>query len=434
MKDGIAGEYAMIDIKLIRDDPASIEGSLRRRNSTEDSFATLATIQRLDSEWRGIKKEEDGLRAERNRLSMAINDKKKRGEDAGGEIIRSGEVAKRIKDISIETATLEDQISSNALALPNPPHGSVPEGQDASANAVVREHGKAEKRSGDVLSHYDIAHKTGIIDFERGVKLAHHRFSILKGDMAKLERALINFMLSVQTSRGYLEIAPPYLVNTKTMTGTGQLPKFKEELYKCADDDLWLIPTAEVPLTNMYSGEILEEKDLPIKLTAYTPCFRREAGAYGKDIKGLIRQHQFNKVELVKLVHPQTSFQELESLTKDAERILELLGLPHRVIELCTGDLGFSSAKTYDLEVWMPSQDCYREISSCSNCTDFQARRANIRFRGQDGPELVHTLNGSGLAIGRTLIAILENHQEDKKTVVIPEVLRDFMGQETMEF
>ncbi len=424
----------MLDIKLIRENPALAEASLRRRHYKEDAHAALAKIRELDSQWRDIKKEEEELRAERNRLSQQINEKKKRKEEPGAEIARSGEIAKRIKDISMETTTLEEQIGVHLLMLPNIPHESVPEGHDSTCNPVVRECGTPQKKSADVLAHHELAQSSGIIDFERGVKLAHHRFAVLKGDVAKLERALVNFMLSVHSSRGYLEVAPPYLVNTKTMTGTGQLPKFKEELYRCADDDLWLIPTAEVPVTNIYSGEVLDEKDMPMKLTAYTPCFRREAGAYGKDIKGLIRQHQFNKVELVKFAHPQTSFQELEGLTKDAERILELLGLPYRVIELCAGDLGFASAKTYDIEVWMPSQDCYREISSCSNCTDFQARRAGIRFRGQKGMEFAHTLNGSGLAVGRTMIAILENFQEDRKSVVLPRALRDFMGQETLEF
>jgi seryl-tRNA synthetase len=274
-----------------------------------------------------------------------------------------------------------------------------------------------------------------MIDFERGVKLAGHRFSVLKGKVAKLERALINFMLNVQTSSGYTEFITPYLVNTKTITGTGQLPKFEHDQYKIHEEELWLIPTAEVPLTNLYSDEVLEESSLPLKLCAHTPCFRREAGEYGKDIRGLIRQHQFNKVELVKIAHPDRSFDELESLTKDAEKILQLLKLPYRVVELCTGDLGFSAAKTYDIEVWIPSQEKYREISSCSNCTDFQSRRANIKFRDSKGAlELTHTLNGSGLAVGRTLIAILENFQEDKKKVIIPEVLREFMGEEKIEF
>jgi seryl-tRNA synthetase len=424
----------MLDIRLIREDFATAEASLRRRNYHEDAHAALSKIRELDEQWRNVKKEEEELRAERNRLSQQINEKKKAGAGAESEISRSGEVAGRIKDISLETTTLEEQINVHLLMLPNVPHESVPEGHDASCNPVVRTCGEPAKSSRDVLSHYELAQKSEMIDFERGVKLAHHRFAVLKGDIAKLERALVNFMLSVHVSRGYSEIAPPYLVNTRTMTGTGQLPKFKEELYKCGDDDLWLIPTAEVPVTNLYSGEILDEGRLPIRLTAYTPCFRREAGAYGKDIKGLIRQHQFNKVELVKFVHPQTSYRELEGLTKDAERILELLGLPYRVIELCAGDLGFASAKTYDIEVWIPSQDAYREISSCSNCTDFQARRANIRFRGAKGLEPVHTLNGSGLAVGRTLIAILENFQEDKKTVIVPKALQDFMGQETIEF
>jgi seryl-tRNA synthetase len=424
----------MIDIRLIRENPALAEASLHRRHYKEDAHAVLATIKELDMQWRGIKKEEEDLRAERNRQSQLINEKKKRGEGAEAEIARSGEIAKRIKEISTETVTLEEQIGVNLLILPNIPDASVPDGHDATCNPVVRTCGKPQKGPDDVLPHHDLGERSGAIDFERGVKLAHHRFAVLRGDLAKLERALVAFMLSVHTSRGYTEIAPPYLVNTKTMTGTGQLPKFKDELYKCSEDDLWLIPTAEVPVTNLYSGELLEEKALPIKHASYTPCFRREAGAYGKDIKGLIRQHQFNKVELVKFAHPNTSFQELEGLTRDAERILELLGLPYRVIELCAGDLGFASAKTYDIEVWIPSQDTYREISSCSNCTDFQARRANIRFRGKSGPEYVHTLNGSGLAVGRTMIAILENFQEGRKTVAVPKVLQDFMGKETIEF
>ncbi|MDD5172089.1 MAG: serine--tRNA ligase [Candidatus ainarchaeum sp.] len=423
----------MIDIKLIRENPAIVEDSLHRRNYPEDVHALLKEIIELDTQWRGIKKEEEELRAERNKLSMQINDKKKKGEGAEKEIARSGDIAKRIKAIGVETATLEEQIKAQLLFLPNLPHESVPEGKDEKSNPEIRKWGEPKLGPKDVIDHHELGEKSGLIDFERGVKMAEHRFAVLSGPLAKLERAIVDFMLSVQVSRGYKEIAPPYLVSTKTMTGTGQLPKFKDELYK-TQDDLWLIPTAEVPLTNLYSGEVLEEKNLPLKLTAYTPCFRREAGAYGKDIRGLIRQHQFNKVELVKFVHPSRSFEELESLTKDAERILQLLELPYRVIELCTGDLGFASAKTYDLEVWLPSQNCYREISSCSNCTDFQARRANIKFRSKEGLEFVHTLNGSGLAVGRTMIAILENYQEDKKAVRIPKALQDFMGEETIRF
>lgn len=424
----------MIDIHAIRANPAIVEQSLRDRNYPEEAFTILSKVTEIDSEWRSIKKEEDQLRAERNKLSMKINAKKKAAENFDNEISRSGEVSKRIKDISMETATLEEQINNQLLLLPNFPHSSVPIGKDETSNPEIRKWGEPKKHSNDVLDHHTFGEKSKMIDFERGVKLAHHRFSVLYGDLAKLERALINFMLSIHTSRGYLEVSPPYLVNAKTMAGTGQLPKFREELYQCKDDDLLLVPTAEVPITNLYADEVLEEKFLPIKLTAYTPCFRREAGAYGKDIKGLIRQHQFNKVELVKFAHPTNSFHELEGLVKDAERILELLEIPYRVIELCTGDLGFASTKTYDIEAWIPSQDKYREISSCSNCVDFQARRANIRFRGPKGLEFVHTLNGSGLAVGRTMVAILENFQEDKKTIIIPKVLQDFMDQETIEF
>ncbi len=423
----------MLDIRIIRESPETVRKSLVARSAGEDTFALLDKILTMDKEWRNIKKEEEGLRAERNKLSFIINDRKKAGQNADAEMKRAGEIAARIKQISVETTALEDQTKAEMLMLPNIPDSTVPTGKDETSNPVVREWGEPQKQAGDVLDHHTLGEKSGLIDFERGVKLAEHRFAILYGPLAKLERALINFMLSVQASQGYREVAPPYMVNTKTAMGTGQLPKFRDELYK-TQDDLWLIPTAEVPLTNLYAGEILEEKLLPVKLTAYTPCFRREAGAYGKDIRGLIRQHQFDKVELVKFADPQASFDELEGLTKDAERILQLLGLPYRVVELCTGDLGFASAKTYDLEVWMPSQGRYREISSCSNCTDFQARRANIRFRGKGGVQFVHTLNGSGLAVGRTLIAILENCQEGKKTVAIPGALQDFMGQDTIEF
>ncbi len=423
----------MLDIKLIRDSPATIRAALENRNSSQDTFALLDKIAALDSQWRSIKKEEEVLRAERNKLSLIINERKKKGEKIDAEIARSGEIAARIKQTAIETSTLEDQIKIEALMIPNIPDASVPVGKDETCNPVIRKWGEPAKRSADVLDHHTLGEKSGMIDFERGVKLAQHRFSVLSGPMAKMERALINFMLSVQTSKGYKEYCPPYLVNTKTMTGTGQLPKFAEELYK-TQEDLWLIPTAEVPLTNLYSGEVIEEKSLPVKMTAYTPSFRREAGAYGKDIRGLIRQHQFDKVELVKISHPERSFEELESMTKDAENILQLLGLPYQVIQLCTGDMGFASAKTYDIEVWLPSQDRYREISSCSNCTDFQARRANIKFRNAKGLDFVHTLNGSGLAVGRTLVAILENYQEDKKTVLVPKALQGFMGQDSIEF
>lgn len=424
----------MLDIHTIRNNPETVQEALKKRDYPEQAFKTLEEIIELDVRWRNVKKEEEELRAERNSLSMKINEKKKAGEEAKDEIERSAGISKRIKEISVETEQLEEKRNDLLLQIPAIPHKSVPLGKDESENVEVRKWGEPKKKSTDVLSHDQIGEITGYIDFERGVKLAGHRFSVLKGPMARLERALINFMVSVQTKHGYTEIAPPYMVNTKAMQGTGQLPKFEDQLYKCRDDDLWLIPTAEVPLTNLYSDEVLDEKDIPVKLTAFTPCFRREAGEYGRDIKGLIRQHQFDKIEMVKFTNPEKSYEELESLTKDAERILELLEIPYRVIELCTGDLGFAASKTYDIEAWIPSQDTYREISSCSNFTDFQARRANIKFRSGKDLNYVHTLNGSGLAVGRTLIAILENYQEDKKTIVIPKVLRDFMGEEEIRF
>jgi seryl-tRNA synthetase len=415
--------------------PEAVQSALKNRNSPEETFVMLDKILELDKKWRAHKKEEEELRFELNKLSKQINEEKKAGRQAVEIIRKSGELSQRIKEISEQTKHFEQESHELLMFIPNIPHPSVPIGPDESANPEIRKWGEPKKTSKDVLSHYELAAKSEMIDFERGVKLAGHRFTVLKGHVAKLERALINFMLNVQTQSGYTEMLPPFIVNTKTITGTGQLPKFEHDQYKIHEEDLWLIPTAEVPLTNLYSGEVLEEAKLPIMVCAYTPCFRREAGEYGRDIRGLIRQHQFNKVELVKFAHPDRSFNELESLTADAEKILQLLELPYRVVELCTGDLGFSAAKTYDIEVWLPSQDKYREISSCSNCTAFQARRANIKFRDSLGAlELVHTLNGSGLAVGRTLIAILENFQEDKKTVVIPEVLREFMGTETIEF
>ena len=436
----------MIDINLIRKTPNILVTALKNRGQPTD---IVKKIGEIDEKWRALKKEEDELRAERNKLGLEISEAKKKGKgEKGGKdpkkgadnadklIKRSGDVSARIKEISAEVETLDTELKAIIMTIPNIPHSSVPIGKDETHNKEVRKWGVPKLNSKDVLPHDELGVKLGMIDFEAGVKLACHRFSVLKGPLARLERALVSFMLNVQTSRGYLEIAPPHLVNTKSMTGTGQLPKFEEDLYRCRDDDLWLSPTSEVQLTNLFAGEVLDEKLLPVKRTAYILCYRREVGAYGKDIKGLIRQHQFNKVELVKIAHPNNSFEELESLTRDAENILQLLGLPYRVIALCTGDMGFASAKTYDIEVWIPSQDKYREISSCSNCTDFQARRANIKFRNsQRAGELdfVHTLNGSGLAVGRTLIAILENYQ-DEDGIEIPEPLRDFMGMERIDF
>lgn len=422
----------MIDIRLVRENIELIEQSLINRNSSPEVMNILSHIKQIDSQWRTVKKEEELLRADRNRLSLTINEKKKKGESVDLEIKKSGEVATRIKQISVETSDFEAQIKGDLMLIPNIPDSSVPIGKDETQNPEIRKWGIPKKKSSDVLDHHTWGEMTKLIDFERGVKLSGHRFTVTYGQVAKLERALINFMLATHTKNGYLEVAPPYLVNTKTITGTGQLPKFKEDLYS-TQEDLWLIPTAEVPLTNLHSDEVLDEKSLPKKVTAYTPCFRREAGSYGKDIKGLIRQHQFDKVELVKFSTAHDSFNQLESLVLDAESILQKLELPYRVICLCTGDMGFASAKTYDIEVWLPSQDKYREISSCSNCTDFQSRRANIRYKTTTGEmKFVHTLNGSGLAVGRTLLAILENYQEDKKTVVVPKVLRDFMGTDSI--
>lgn len=316
------------------------------------------------------------------------------------------------------------------LNVPNIPHESVPIGKDETENVVVRTWGEPHEFDFPPLNHWDIAETHNIIDFDRASKIAGARFSLMRGYGARLERSLMNFMLDLNTSKGYTEVFPPILVNRESMTGTGQLPKFEAELFRIADPEFYLIPTAEVPVTNIHRNEILSESDLPIYYTAYTPCFRREAGSYGKDTRGLIRQHQFNKVELVKFVKPEDSYNELERLTNDAEDILQRLGLPYRVVALCTGDLGFSAAKTYDLEVWLPGQQKYREISSCSNFEDFQARRSNIRFKreGKKGTEFVHTLNGSGLAIGRTVVAILENYQQKDGSVVIPESLRGYMG------
>ena len=322
-------------------------------------------------------------------------------------------------------------MSAILLNVPNIPDKGVPAGSDESSNVEIRKCGEPQKGSKDALPNYEAA--KSLIDFERGAKLSGHRFVVLRGLASRLERALYCFMLDLQARNGYTELLPPFLVNAKTMTGTGQLPKFAEELYKCEGEDLYLIPTAEVPVTNLYAGEILDEAQLPMSFCAYTPCFRREAGSYQKDIKGILRQHQFDKVELVKITKPEDSPAALEKLTADAESVLQALNLPYRVVSLCAGDLGFSSAKTYDIEVWLPSQDRYREISSCSNCTDFKARRASIRFRRDGKTEFVHTLNGSGIAVGRTMIAIMENYQ-DENGFSIPAPLRDYMRCDRVEF
>jgi seryl-tRNA synthetase (EC 6.1.1.11) len=416
----------MLDIELLRKNPEFVKERLRLRR--EDYPRLVDEALRLDEERRSIIRELEALRAERNALSKEIGKRKSKGEQTAELEGKVKEIKEKIEDLEDKLSEVEEQLKRVMLSIPNIPHQSVPVGKDETENVEVRRWGVPRDFDFEPKAHYEIGEALGILDFERGASLAGSRFTVMWGWGAKLERALINFMLDFHTSRGYKEVWVPHLVKPEILEGTGQLPKFEEDLYFCERDSLYLIPTAEVPLTNLFRDTILEEKDLPIYLTAYTPCYRREAGAYGKDIRGIIRQHQFDKVELVKIVHPDTSDQELEKLTADAEEILKLLGLPYRVVALCTGDLGFASAKTYDIEVWFPSQNKYREISSCSNCTDFQARRMNTRFKDSQGRKrFVHTLNGSGLAVGRTLAAILENYQQKDGSVVVPEVLRDYL-------
>jgi seryl-tRNA synthetase len=371
------------------------------------------------------------MRHQRNRVNEKIAAMKKRGDDASAVIKEMKQVSSNIKDKEKDLSGFVDELNELLMVIPNLPHESVAIGKDEKDNPVIREWGKIQEMDFEPLSHWEIGERLGILDFARAAKLAGARFALYRGLGAKLERALINFMLDIHTKEhGYIEVLPPFMVNSASMTGTGQLPKFKEDLFKIEGWDYYLIPTAEVPVTNIHRDEILPEEELPIYYVAYTPCFRSEAGSYGKDTRGLIRQHQFNKVELVKFTRPEASYNELEKLTLNAEEILKRLELPYRVVSLCTGDLGFSAAKTYDLEVWLPGQNLYREISSCSNFVDFQARRAGIRFKrkGGSGTELVHTLNGSGLAVGRTLVAIIENYQQADGSVTIPEALRAYMG------
>lgn len=408
----------------MRTNPEIFMEGLKKRNADTSALEELLS---LDEKWRKLKTQADSLKSEKNLISLQVAEEKKKGNEAKEKIVQTRKLSVEIDAMEKKANSLEAKMEGMLFLFPNTPHESVPVGKDEKENPLVRESAlKPKKNSKDALPHYEILQKMGLVDFERGAKISGHRFTFLKGAIARLERALGHFMLDCAVSRGYTEYRTPYLVNEKTMTGTGQLPKFKEELYKCADDDLYLIPTAEVPLTNLFSGEMLKEEELPIKVCALTPCFRREAGAYQKDIKGLIRQHQFDKVELVKFCQAENSFEELEKLVKDAEHVLQKLSIPYRTIELCTGDLGFASAKTYDLEVWLPSQDKYREISSCSNCTDFQSIRANIRYWKGGKPAHLHTLNGSGVAVGRALIAVVENYQ-DEEGIAIPAPLQDFM-------
>ncbi|WP_369018745.1 serine--tRNA ligase [Thermatribacter velox] len=415
----------MLDWKWAREHPEVVEESLRKRGMEPELFRELVGI---DERRRSLQQEVDALRAERNRLSKQIGQYKREGHDPSQLLAEVQEISEKVKELETLLKEVEEEWKAKLLLLPNLPHESVPVGRDEADNQEVKRWGEIPAFTFQPRPHWEIGEGLGIIDFERAAKIASSRFAVLWKAGAMLERALINFMLDVHTQKhGYTEVFPPFLVNTQAMIGTGQLPKFYEDLYHC-QDDLHLIPTAEVPVTNLHSNEILREEDLPLRYVAYSACFRREAGSYGKDVRGLIRQHQFNKVELVKFTRPEESYQELETLLQDAEEILRLLGLPYRVVVLCTGDLGFAAAKTYDIEVWIPSQNRYREISSCSNFEDFQARRANIRYRLKNGSlGYVHTLNGSGLAVGRTLVAILENYQQEDGAVIIPEALRPYM-------
>ena len=418
----------MLDPKFIRANPDVVRDGIRNKRLDE---AALDEFLQADELWRGRLTEVDQLKALRNTVSEQISRMKRAGEDASAEIARMREVSDRIKELDAEVRELEERVQNAALVIPNMPHESVPVGSDSKDNVTVREWGEAPKFSFEPVPHWDLATNLGLIDFERGAKLSGSGFILYTGLGARLERALLNFMLDFHTSKhGYKEVLPPFVVNRACMIGTGQLPKFEFDMYRLPDDDLFLIPTAEVPVTNIYQGEILEGADLPIYLTAYTPCFRREAGAAGKDTRGLLRVHEFNKVEMVKLTRPETSYDELEKLTNDAEEILQALGIQYRVVLLCTGDMSFQSAKTYDLEIWAAGVGQWLEVSSCSDYEEWQSRRANIRFRREPGakPEFVHTLNGSGVALPRLVAALLENNQQPDGSVIVPEILRQYMG------
>jgi seryl-tRNA synthetase len=420
----------MVDPGLLREQMDVLRAALSRRGMKADG--ELEQLATLEARRRRLIPELEGLKREQNAAGDEVARAKRQGLDASSIFAANKARGQRIRQLEIETDQVEQQRTGLLMTLPNIPHASVPEGATAHDNVEVRRHGQPRTFDFDPKPHWELGPALGIIDFERATRMSGARFSVLMGAGARLARALINFMLEIHTTEhGYTEAEPPFLVNADALRGTGNLPKFEQDLFKIAGEwDLFLIPTAEVPLTNLHRGEIIDGRKLPFRYTAYTPCFRSEAGSYGADVRGLIRQHQFDKVELVKFTMPDQSYDELESLTRNAEEILKRLDLPYRTMLLCTGDMGFASAKTYDIEVWLPSQDTYREISSCSNTEAFQARRANIRFRreGTGKAEFVHTLNGSGLAVGRTLIAILENYQQADGSVVVPEALRGYMG------
>jgi len=428
----------VLDLKQIRENPQNVQELLNRRSAGQYD---LQPILELNQRQRELEAKRTQLQARSNEIGKLIGQKTRQGTSPDAPELQSlrdeaNQVKATLSELEPQEKDLKSQSEALLLSLPNLPSETTPVGKSEEENKEVRRWGDEYIPSPDakILPHWEIGEKLGILNFERAVKVAQSRFVSLVGAGAALERALINFMLDQQIAAGYVEVMPPILINTQSLTATGQLPKFAEESFKCDSDDLWLAPTAEVPLTNLYRDEVLDASQLPIYHCAYTPCFRREAGSYGRDTKGLIRLHQFNKVELVKIVHPSHSFEELEKLLLNAAAILEALKLPYRVLELCTGDLGFSSAKTYDLEVWLPSSGKYREISSCSNCTDFQARRGNIRFKeaGKKGTQFAHTLNGSGLAVGRTMSAILENYQQPDGTVRVPEALQPYLGRDVL--
>ncbi|MDZ7370054.1 MAG: serine--tRNA ligase [candidate division KSB1 bacterium] len=421
----------MLDLKFIRENPEIVRKAIRDKRATVDLDAFLA----LDARRRELIGKVESARAEQNKVTQQISVMKKAGQDASAVIVEMGRLSDEIRSMNDELRSVEAELYELHIRIPNIPHESVPVGTEKD-NVVVKQWGELPKLDFKPLPHWEIAEKLGLIDFARASRMSGSFFVSYRGLGAKLERALINFMIDLHVEKhGYTEVFPPFVVKREAMFGTGQLPKLEEDMYRCELDDLFLIPTAEVPVTNLHREEVLEGDELPIKYTAYTPCFRREAGAYGKDTRGLMRIHQFDKVEMVKFVKPETSWDELESLLRDAEEVLQLLELPYRVVTLATGDLSFSAAKCYDIEVYAAGLDRWLEVSSCSNFTDFQARRANIRFRREKGakPEYVHTLNGSGIALPRTVIAILENYQTDEGRVIVPKVLRPYMGVELIK-
>jgi len=422
----------MLDIKFLRANFEEVKAKLQHRG---EDLTDFGRFEELDTRRRELLVQTEELKSKRNEVSQQISVLKREKKDAEALILEMREVGEKVKDFDNELRTVEEDLERLMLSIPNIPHESAPIGDTEDDNVVARTWGEVKEFNFEPKPHWDLATDLGILDFERAAKVTGSRFVFSKGAGAKLERALISFMLDLHTEEhGYEEVLPPYMVNRASMTGTGQLPKFEEDAFRIESEDYFLIPTAEVPVTNMHRDEILSADQLPIRYAAFSACFRSEAGSAGRDTRGLIRQHQFNNVELVKFVKPEDSYEELEKLTNDAERVLQLLGLPYRVMSMCTGDLGFTAAKKYDIEVWIPSYGTYREISSCSNFEAFQARRANIRFRREPNakPEPVHTLNGSGLAIGRTVAAILENYQQEDGTIIIPEVLRPYMGGKTV--